>query len=296
MAVGIFVVTLLLLLVVRGWIEMKRQWVRDIFIGVIAVAVGRIGLFLWSTAKTIYEDHQAFVTQSANLLKENAALKSQTSGCWLTTLGMKPPSFLPKASSSGNAIVFFCDTDYDAPLSVTWDFDRPVQSISVPLFPDARPSKATIVNQGQRAWSFVERPSLLKFQPRCERDKLLFAGVPSPNLCFRRSDRINGIHKYLPESVAVNRSKPCCHRCLSHFVNELAEDYVEFASQIGHRSQPRQLEIAECAIGATEQEVNRDRPDGFIRLSSAGWILAAAHTRTEDCKRAMMIFARPSER
>jgi hypothetical protein len=165
MAVGIFVVTLLLLLVVRGWDEMKRQWVRDIFIGVIAVAVGWIGLFLWSTAETIYEDHQAFVTQSANLLKENAALKSQTSGCWLTTLGMKPPSFLPKGSSSGNAIVFFCDTDYEAPLSVTWDFDRPAQSISVPLFPDARASKATIVNQGQRAWSFVEMPSLLKFQP-----------------------------------------------------------------------------------------------------------------------------------
>lgn len=79
---------------------------------------------------------------------------------------MKPPPTLPNSNyKSSNTVVFFCDHEYEAPLSIIWEFDRKIAGTSVPFFPDNRPMKASMNVEERSAWSFVEMPSLGRFQP-----------------------------------------------------------------------------------------------------------------------------------
>ena len=43
-AIGIFLFSQMLILIIRGWPEMKRQWKESVLIGVSAVLVGWLGL------------------------------------------------------------------------------------------------------------------------------------------------------------------------------------------------------------------------------------------------------------
>ncbi len=62
-------------------------------------------------------------------------------------------------------VVFFCDHEYESPLSIIWEFDRNIAGTSVPFFPDNRPIKASMNVEERSASSFVEMPSLRRFQP-----------------------------------------------------------------------------------------------------------------------------------
>jgi hypothetical protein len=87
--------------------------------------------------------------------------------CWLKNIGMKPPTALPNGQRSGNLVVFFCNTEYEAPLSIEWDFSSPhPRKIGVPFFPDNRALNQNVVTYGDdHIVSFIEAPNLAKFQP-----------------------------------------------------------------------------------------------------------------------------------
>jgi hypothetical protein len=113
----------------------------------------------------IYQDHHAVTTDNNALRLRVSELSNKPAECWLYNLGMKPPSSAPAGTRSGNYIVFFCDADYEAPLTVRWDFTSPPTRLGIPVFPDSGAAQVNFLSYGDHAVAFVQMPSLLKFQP-----------------------------------------------------------------------------------------------------------------------------------
>jgi hypothetical protein len=155
------IVTYLVVWKMRGKDAMKARAAENFKIGLYVWAIVVVcvygPIFSWDVVRTVYGDHQLLVIQ-------NQQLREQSQGCWLGNLGMKPPSYLPPGAKSGNAIVFFCGIDYDAPLSITWEFDKPINSISTPFFPSTKAFLSNIQSNERSAWAFVQMPSLLHYQ------------------------------------------------------------------------------------------------------------------------------------
>jgi len=95
-------------------------------------------LIVWSifAVVVVYRDHQSFIADNNALRIRVSELTTKPSACWLHNIGMKPPSDAPPGTRSGNHIVFFCDSDYEAPLTIRWDFTSPPTRMGVPGFPD----------------------------------------------------------------------------------------------------------------------------------------------------------------
>jgi hypothetical protein len=70
LAIFIFIVAELLTLWARGREEMKRRWLQNAGIGVVAVAIGWIALLSYSVVIEIYQDHQAMAKENLGLWQE----------------------------------------------------------------------------------------------------------------------------------------------------------------------------------------------------------------------------------
>ena len=74
MTVTVFVLTLLFMYLKNDWEYMKRQWKENIFIGIIAVMAGWIGLYLLSVTLTVYQDHRQLASTNDSLRAEKSKL------------------------------------------------------------------------------------------------------------------------------------------------------------------------------------------------------------------------------
>jgi hypothetical protein len=140
----------------EDWVKHLRDAFVPTAIGIAVPLVLISGLFVWKIVSTVYTEHVSLSD------KYHDAIKPQ---CWMSNLGMKPPGALPVGMKSANTVVFWCNADHKAPLSIEWNFNIAPKQVSTPMFPDILVINANIVFQGSKAVSYVERPSLRKFQP-----------------------------------------------------------------------------------------------------------------------------------
>jgi hypothetical protein len=75
--IGIFGVVVLLTGLWRGWDTVRKQWKETIGIGIAAAAIGWMGLFVYSLAVTVYQDHEGVVTRWQAVVKEKDSLKEK---------------------------------------------------------------------------------------------------------------------------------------------------------------------------------------------------------------------------
>jgi len=77
--IGIFVLAELLTIKIRGWKTVKTRWVESLGIGTAAVAVGWVGLFLYSIILGVAEDHQSLANRNGELVRNNRELAEKNS-------------------------------------------------------------------------------------------------------------------------------------------------------------------------------------------------------------------------
>lgn len=77
MAVGIFIVTQLLFLVIPGWQEMKRMWKESVGLGIVVVIFAWVALYGLSIVITIYDGQQGLVAKNITLSKGNETLAAE---------------------------------------------------------------------------------------------------------------------------------------------------------------------------------------------------------------------------
>jgi hypothetical protein len=158
----VFLLTQCVSVFVHGWSSIKVHWKGNLLVGFAVALLSWSALFLWCVARIIYQDHMTLATRVSEL---NQTLTNRSHGCWISNVGMKPPVYLPSGTHSGNIVVFWCAMDVEAPLSIEWQFTSPPVKIGVPMFPDVIAINAEVFFQVSNAVAYIERPSLLKFQP-----------------------------------------------------------------------------------------------------------------------------------
>jgi len=75
MGVGLFVLYHVLVWVIRGRDEMRRQWMENIGIGLLATVTGYLLLFAWSAVVTTYDEHNDSTGRWRAVVKEKDTLK-----------------------------------------------------------------------------------------------------------------------------------------------------------------------------------------------------------------------------
>jgi hypothetical protein len=153
---GVVIVLLTILFILRhkGSGEMMKHWKEEAPIAMRVAIMAALLIYgpvlIWKCISIVHADHIAL---------------QDLQGCKMANLGMKPPATAPVGMKSADIVVFWCGTDYEAPLTIEWNFNVAPTFVTLPSFPDVLPVREDTYHHGLKTVAYVERPSLLKNQP-----------------------------------------------------------------------------------------------------------------------------------